>query len=61
MPTLLRPNKHFAPTIKVAEAAVFAVAHKEFLPINLLEHKNSEAIIYDVKGILDSNVIDGRL
>jgi len=40
---------------------ILAVSHKEFLQIDLLEHKKSGAIIYDVKGILDPEDIDGRL
>jgi UDP-N-acetyl-D-galactosamine dehydrogenase len=42
-------------------AIILAVAHKEFLQIDLMEHKKSGAIIYDVKGILDPEDIDGRL
>ena len=42
-------------------AIILAVAHKEFLPIDLVAHKKAGAIIYDVKGILDSDAIDGRL
>jgi UDP-N-acetyl-D-glucosamine/UDP-N-acetyl-D-galactosamine dehydrogenase len=40
---------------------ILAVAHNEFLDIDLKQHQKDGAIIYDVKGILDSNVIDGRL
>ena len=42
-------------------AIILAVAHKEFLPIDLVAHKKAGAIIYDVKGILDPDAIDGRL
>ena len=42
-------------------AIILAVSHKEFLQIDLMEHKKSGAIIYDVKGILDHEDIDGRL
>jgi hypothetical protein len=38
-----------------------AVAHREFLSSNLQEQKNGGAIIYDVKGILDLGIVDGRL
>jgi UDP-N-acetyl-D-galactosamine dehydrogenase len=42
-------------------AIILAVAHREFLSINLQEQKNGGAIIYDVKGILDLGIVDGRL
>ena len=42
-------------------AIVLAVAHKEFMQINLQEHKNTGSIIYDVKGILAKEITDGRL
>ena len=41
-------------------AIVLAVAHKEFMQINLKEHKDQGCVIYDVKGILGDN-IDGKL
>lgn len=43
------------------DAIVLAVAHKEFLNIDLKKHLNKNGVIYDVKGILDRNLIDGRL
>ncbi len=42
-------------------AIILAVAHNEFMDINLQQHKNQGIIIYDVKGILDINLTDGRL
>lgn len=42
-------------------ALILAVAHNEFLSIDLKAHKNNGAVIYDVKGILDKNLTDGRL
>lgn len=42
-------------------AIILAVAHQEFMKINLQEHKDDGCIIYDVKGILKPNVADGRL
>jgi UDP-N-acetyl-D-glucosamine/UDP-N-acetyl-D-galactosamine dehydrogenase len=36
-------------------AIILAVAHNEFLKIDLNTHKNSGAVIYDVKGILSKN------
>jgi len=42
-------------------AIILAVAHNEFLKIDLNAHKNNGAVIYDVKGILEKVTIDGRL
>ena len=42
-------------------AIILAVAHKEFIKINLNKHKNKGCIIYDVKGILSKSVVSGRL
>lgn len=42
-------------------AIILAVAHKDFLRINLQEHKDEGCIIYDVKGIINPNHVDGRL
>ena len=43
------------------EAVILAVAHQKFYSIDLLELKMAGAIIYDVKGILNLETIDGRL
>ena len=42
-------------------AIILAVAHNEFMTINLQEHKDKGCIIYDVKGILDTQISNGRL
>lgn len=42
-------------------AIILAVAHNEFMKINLLEYKNIGSIIYDVKGILSTDLADERL
>lgn len=42
-------------------AIILAVAHSKFSEINLYEHKKMGCIIYDVKGILDKVMVDGRL
>jgi UDP-N-acetyl-D-galactosamine dehydrogenase len=42
-------------------AIVLAVAHNEFRQIDLASHKSSGTIIFDVKGILDKNLVDQRL
>jgi UDP-N-acetyl-D-galactosamine dehydrogenase len=40
---------------------VLAVAHNEFLKLNFEAHKEAGAVIYDVKGILEKELTDGRL
>lgn len=42
-------------------AIILAVAHDEFLNIELQKYKNQGSIIYDVKGFLIKTIIDGRL
>ncbi len=45
------------------DVVILGVAHKEFTNVNVREFlKNREiGVVYDVKGILDRNLIDGRL
>ena len=43
------------------DVVVLAVAHKEFLDIKIKELLNDNGIIYDVKGVLERTIIDGRL
>ncbi len=40
---------------------ILAVAHKKFLKMNLVNFKTTNGIIYDVKSVLDENIISGRL
>ncbi|MDD4500343.1 MAG: nucleotide sugar dehydrogenase [Bacteroidales bacterium] len=42
-------------------AIILAVAHKEFLSIDLTRFKSSGTLFYDVKGILSENIVDSRL
>ncbi|HEY3390937.1 MAG TPA: UDP binding domain-containing protein, partial [Prolixibacteraceae bacterium] len=42
-------------------AVILAVAHNEFMNINLQAYKNRGAIIYDVKGILPRELVSARL
>ena len=42
-------------------AIILAVAHNEFMSIDLKEHKKAGTVIYDVKGIVNLAVVDGRL
>jgi UDP-N-acetyl-D-galactosamine dehydrogenase len=44
------------------EAIILAVSHDQFSQINYSDLKKSEnSILYDIKGFLDKNIIDGRL
>lgn len=49
------------PEINGYGAIILAVAHKEFINIDLQAHKETGAVIYDVKGILNEEIIDARL
>jgi len=50
-----RLNKKF-------DAIILAVSHTEFLTLNFNELKKTEvSILYDIKGILGTDIIDGRL
>lgn len=42
-------------------AIILAVAHDEFKTINLKEHKDKGCVIYDVKGIVEKELVAGRL
>jgi UDP-N-acetyl-D-galactosamine dehydrogenase len=48
------------PTTKY-DAIVLGVSHKEFLSLDLNPLKKATAIVYDVKGILKSDQVDGKL
>ena len=48
-------------TNKKYDAIILAVAHKQFQYFNFDSFKKDKAVIYDVKGILPRNIIDGRL
>jgi UDP-N-acetyl-D-galactosamine dehydrogenase len=47
--------------IKKYDAVILAVAHQEFRDVDFNVFKESGAIIYDIKGILDRNIADARL
>ncbi|MEG0560400.1 MAG: nucleotide sugar dehydrogenase [Muribaculaceae bacterium] len=46
---------------KKYDAIILAVSHKEFENLNLKLYTTNNNVIYDVKGIFDTNMIDGRL
>jgi UDP-N-acetyl-D-galactosamine dehydrogenase len=43
------------------DAVILAVAHKEFLDMDVKAFAKEGGVIYDVKGILPRDIIDGRL
>jgi UDP-N-acetyl-D-galactosamine dehydrogenase len=43
------------------DGVVLAVAHKQFLEMNLRALMNTGGILYDVKGILPKDSVDARL
>jgi len=43
------------------DAAILAVGHQKFKKIKFSNVMNDKAVIYDVKGVLDKDIIDGRL
>ena len=47
--------------LKRYHAIVLAVAHNEFLSIDLASIKHANAVLFDVKGIWDSKSVAGRL
>ena len=49
------------PTDKTFDAVILGVAHNQFLDMDIKNFVTDKGVIYDVKGILDRNIIDGRL
>ncbi|GAB6975900.1 nucleotide sugar dehydrogenase [Prevotella falsenii] len=43
------------------DAVILAVSHKEFLNIDIRSLLKEKGIVYDVKGVLPTNIIDARL
>ena len=43
------------------DVVILAVAHKEFLALDIRSMLNENGIVYDVKGILPRDIVDGRL
>jgi UDP-N-acetyl-D-galactosamine dehydrogenase len=43
------------------DGILLAVAHEEYQTINLENFKNTNAVIFDIKGICDKNIVDARL
>jgi UDP-N-acetyl-D-galactosamine dehydrogenase len=49
------------PTNTKFDAVVLAVGHNEFKEIDIQTYLNSNYVIFDVKGLLDRNLVDGSL
>jgi len=43
------------------DAVIVAVAHREFLNLNMNEIRKSNAIVFDLKACLDRDLVDIRL
>ena len=43
------------------DVVILAVAHKEFLHIDIQSLLHPNGIVYDVKGVLPRDIVDGRL
>lgn len=49
-------------TLEKYDSIILAVSHNEFLTIDIEELKTcNKSVIYDIKSILDRNIVDGRL
>jgi UDP-N-acetyl-D-galactosamine dehydrogenase len=46
---------------KKFDAIILTVAHEEFLELDLDNLRKDNSIVYDVKGVLEKNSVDGRL
>ena len=49
------------PKDKKYDAIILAVSHKQFADTNWREKLNENGVIYDVKGFLNRDIVDGRL
>ena len=47
--------------VQLYDAVILAVAHKEFMELDVKSLVKDGGVVYDVKGVLDRNIIDGRL
>lgn len=43
------------------DAIVFAVAHNEFREMDLSVYRHGKTVLFDIKGLMDKNLVDGRL
>lgn len=52
---------HQLDTSKRYDAVILGVAHKEFMSLDIQSLLSDNAVVYDVKGILPREIVDGRL
>lgn len=43
------------------DVVILAVAHKEFMDLNVKDYLKDNGVVYDVKGVLPRETVDGRL
>ena len=43
------------------DAVILAVAHKEFMDLDVRSLVRENGVVYDVKGVLDRGIVDARL
>ena len=53
--------KTIADTNGLYDAIILAVSHQEFINLDLSPYNNKKTVIFDTKGVLDRNIVDGRL
>jgi UDP-N-acetyl-D-galactosamine dehydrogenase len=46
---------------RLFDAVILAVAHQEFLQMDVRSMVKDQGVIYDVKGVLSRDIVDGRL
>ena len=46
---------------KKYDTIILAVAHKEFLKLDITKIRNNNSIVYDIKGVLPKELINFRL
>lgn len=49
------------PNEKKYDVVILSVAHREFLNLDIKNLVKENGVVYDVKGILNRNIVDGRL
>ncbi len=49
------------PENQIFDGALICVAHNEFIKIDFTSFLNKKSVIYDLKGIINNNIVDARL
>jgi len=53
---------HMTSILTAYDAIILAVAHDEFLKLDIQNlKKNTQSVVFDIKGVLDRKTVDGRL